>query len=258
MNSDENPFWDPEKKYGPYYWSLPNYWDDYYKYELEGPFPESCQWISSRYFEKFTGRYGLKAPLEILYAGCGISLIGEFMAYMGHHVTAIDLSLFAIYFRREAKNVDELLWRCADWRLGHPYLPEYLRKAPYKDRKAYLYKEFKSLHKEGGDIRYFGKDWNDLSTPTHCYDMIMNQNGLRSANPDETRKAARSFRRILRPGGLLITSTVNALEREEEIVPELIRAGFSMEKEFLSEEEEKKIHHLDPEKKHAVYCALTG
>lgn len=86
----------------------------------------------------------------------------------------------------------------------------------------------------------------------------MNQNGLRMANQKETRKAAHSFWRLLRSGGLLITSTVNALERKAEIIPELIKAGFSMQEEYIFEEKNEKIHHLNPEKKHAVYCEITG
>lgn len=75
-----------------FFWSDPEYWDNYYKEELEREWSDLKQYRRSQYFENFTNRYGLKVPLKILYAGCGISLLGELMAYMGHHVTAIDIS----------------------------------------------------------------------------------------------------------------------------------------------------------------------
>lgn len=137
-------------------------------------------------------------------------------------------------------------------------LPEHLRKAPYEDLDQYVKQEFDSLYQAGGEVNYFPKDWNDPTNITHGYDIILNQNGLRRANSVETKKAARSFWRILKPGGLLITTTINALERRDEIVPKLEEAGFNMVPAYLSEEEEGRIHTLNPLKKHAVYCEITG
>jgi 2-polyprenyl-3-methyl-5-hydroxy-6-metoxy-1,4-benzoquinol methylase len=240
------------------FWSDPDYWDNTYKKDLEDGWGDQNQFRRSQYFEKFTKRYGLQAPLQILDAGCGISLLGELMAYMGHNVTAIDISPFAIQFCKERNNIKDILWKCIDWRLGLPYCPEYLRRKPFSEQKAYLDKELLALQKEGGNCTYEVKSWSDPILPADTYDLILNQNGLRRADKEETRLAAHSFYRLLKPGGLLIESTVNALEREKEIVPELINAGFSMKNEFLLPEEENQKQRLDPDKKYAVYCEMTG
>jgi len=240
------------------FWSEPTYWDNYYETELKDDWGDLIQYQRSQYFEKFTKRYGLKAPLQILDAGCGISLLGELMAYMGHQVTAIDISPFAIQFCKERKNVQDKLLKCIDWRLGLPYCPEYLRRKPYPEQKAYLDKELLHMHKDGGNFTYQVMDWNDPSLPENSFDFILNQNGLRRSDKKETKKAAHSFYKLLKPGGLLITSTINALEREEEIVPELIAAGFIMKNEFLKPEEEDQKQILDANNKYAVYCSRTG
>jgi SAM-dependent methyltransferase len=248
----------PTKHYGPAWWSQHEYWNAFYKEELEDEWAELGQVRRSQYFEKFVRRYGLQPPLDILYAGCGISLIGEFMAHMGHHVTAIDLSDVAINHRKEAKDADTLVWRCAEWRLVYPYIPEHMRRKPRDEQYAFVKAEFNKLYQDGGRIRYEVMDWNDPGIPDDSYDLIMNTNGLRRATPEDTRKALLSFFRILRPGGLLITSTVNALERRDEIIPELVSAGFSVEDEFIGEDEEVKGRKLRPDRKYAVYCEMTG
>lgn len=249
---------DPTIEYGPAWWSQPEYWNALYKQELEGEWAEMSQVRRSQYFEKFTRRYGLQPPLEILYAGCGISLIGEFIAHMGYQVTAIDLSDLAIHYRKEAKDTGELVWKCADWRLIYPYIPEHVRRRPWDEQYAFVKTEFNKLYQDGGSIRYEVMDWNDPDIPDDSYDMIMNTNGLRGSTPEDTQKAVRSFFRILRPGGLLITSTVNALERRDEIIPELVRAGFTVENEFIGEDEDAKGRKLHSDKKYAVYCEMTG
>ncbi len=240
------------------FWSDSEYWDNYYEKELKEEWGKLNQFRRSQYFEKFTKRYGLKAPLQILDAGCGISLLGELMAYMGHKVTAIDISPSAIQFCINRNNIKDNLWKCIQWRLIIPYRPEHLMRREFPVLKAYLDSELLSLHIEGGICTYEIKSWNDTTLPVDTYDLILNQNGLRMADKEETKLATHSFYRLLKPGGLLIESTLNALEREEEIVPELIAAGFTMKNEYLLPEEENQKQHLDPDKKYAVYCSMTG
>ncbi len=239
-------------------WSDPEYWNNIYKEELSGKWGDQSQFRHSQYIEKFVNRYGLNTPLKILYAGCGISLLGEFMAHMGHHVTAIDISTLAIQFSKNRADTSNVLWRCADWRLVIPYMPEYLRRKEYHVREAYVKREFLALYKAGGFCTYQVSNWNDPELPADNFDLILNQNGLRRACTEETRSAANSFYRLLKPGGLLIESTVNALEREDEIVSELIEAGFIIEQEFLTSGEENQVHYLDAVNKYAVYCSMTG
>ncbi len=240
------------------FWTAPEYWDSYYETELKDDWGDLIQYQPSQYFEKFTKRYGLKAPLQILDAGCGISLLGELMAFMGHRVSAIDISPFAIHFCENRTNIQDILWHCLDWRLGSPYRPEHLMRKPFPELKAYLDKELLSLQKEGGNCTYQLINWNDPALPENSFDLILNQNGLRRADKEETQKAAISLYRLLKPGGLLIESTINALEREEQIVPELISTGFIMKNEFLKPEEENQKQILDADKKYAVYCSRTG
>jgi SAM-dependent methyltransferase len=210
-------------------WNNPSWWDNFYTQNETDRFNIDRD---PRYLLKTFERLNRRPPLKILDAGTGISTMPEFIAYLGHHVVAIDISPKAIEIGRQRPVAMDDLQRC----LGEIYGQRYRDgKFEYFDRKTRehvnLKTELERLFMPGGEIiaREVG-DWTDpaLVEKFGTFDIVLNLNGLRAASPELIRQSLQSFYRLLNPGGILIETNINALDRLEIMEQMAVEAGFRL------------------------------
>lgn len=241
-------------------WDNPNFWNDLYaKNEKDQLTIDRNPQYLLRTIEKLNRPY----PLKILDAGTGISTMAEFTAYLGHQVVAVDISAKAIEICNTRKVTEGDLIRCVGQQYSRRYNGgniTYL--APETHLPVDLESELKKLFQPGGIVTTRKViNWNDPELPKKygTFDIILNQNGLRCASFELIRQSCASFYALLKPGGVLIETNINALIREKTITKFAVETGFSVLDEIwvLYDAMRQKTDMNDREK-YIVCCWPTG
>jgi SAM-dependent methyltransferase len=217
-----------------------------------------------KYLIRTAAFYNKPAPLRILDAGTGISLLPEFAAYLGHHVVAIDISSIAIDESNSRTVSEQELIRCLrssyNFRYNTDGTVDYLDRNTGKIVHTEL--ELKKMFQPGGKIlARVVSDWNDsqLSATFVTFDIILNLNGLRSASPELITKSLRSFYSLLRPGGILVVSSINAIMRMDEFDQLVSRSGFVPIHEYAVMHDRSLLKtEMNNTDKYIVLCWPTG
>ncbi len=260
MTENNNLVNDYEKNFLTDDWDDPVRWNKFYSTMADDNLIKDRD---PRYLIRTIEKLNLPVPLKILDAGTGISTLANLAAYMGHHVVAIDLSSVAIEICKQRTVSERDLAAC----LGHQYNQSYQNgRLEYIDRKTNqpvdVYQELKARLKPGGKIIAFETyDWNDpgLIEKYGTFDVVLNQNGLRNASYDLIEKSFQSFYNLLKPGGVLIETNINALDRIKTINKYAVKAGFTLLEEM---DIIYNWDHLSVERnqfeKYALCCWPTG
>lgn len=212
---------------GPYQgggaWSDSAAWDAVYELELRtGRVPAETPFIKIYELRETLDRYGVEPPMDVLVAGCGITLLGDLLSYWGHRVTAVDISAVAIeHCRTRQPSVDEeRLMACI--LVMQPHEHGYLVSAPPTESRALL----RQRARAGGRLEYRVASWTDSALGEARYDLIAGLSTLKGATGAELAEAMAAFHRLLRPEGLLVLTESNALPRREEFFASARSAGF--------------------------------
>ena len=245
-------------------WSDPAWWDDFYANKLEDWEAKSYRERDASHLIEIIKKFRFEPPLRILDAGTGISYLAELAAYMGHKVVCVDISSFAIETCRKRIVTPGEMTGCL-WRY---YNLRYFRgECQYLDRvtgkAADPWEKLVSLHRYGGEIlAYEVMDWNDpqLLERYGQFDLILNENGFRNGSDKFIMKSLNSFYRLLKPGGVMIESNFNLIDRLKTIEKMVTEAGFTKLDEWnfyldFTPSQELEINRSD---KYAVCCWPTG
>ena len=228
-------------------WSDENHWNRIYSQETRNP----------TYLIETITKLGLNPPLKILDAGMGISTMPDLAAFMGHQVIGIDISPIAVTICRMRTVDREDLKKCIGNLFNRRY--KFREEIKYLDRTTQepvnLDLELDKYRVEGGKIiKYDVFDWNNpqLVEKYGQFDLILNQNGLRNASYEFIEQSFNSFHRLLNPGGVLVETNINVLDREKTFKMYAEKAGFTFyhEWDFLQEYHASRLRH-DPNK---IYC----
>ena len=203
-------------------WSDEHHWNRIYSQEARNP---------SYLIETIT-KLGLKPPLKILDAGMGISTMPDLAAFMGHHVVGIDISPVAVRVCRMRKVLEEDLKSSIGEMFNRRY--QFRKEIEYLDKVTRepvdLDLELDKYRADGGKITVYDDfDWNDprLIEKYGKFDLILNQNGLRNASYEFIEQSFNSFFRLLNPGGVVIETNINVLDREKTFAKYGKKAGFT-------------------------------
>jgi SAM-dependent methyltransferase len=241
-------------------WNDPAHWDAIYS---ENETDETSIYRDPKYLIKTIQRLNRPAPLKILDAGTGISALPELAAFMGHHVVAVDISAQAIKIGKSRTLTQCDLKNCFrqqyNYRLSKDQT-EYFE--PISQIKIDLQKEFAGIYKSGGEVLAREVcDWNDpgLIKRFGPFDIVLNQNGLRSAPPELIRQSLQSFYQLLLPGGILIETNINAIMRIKTLEKYAREAGFFLlnEMDVIYDYNNFKPE-LNKHDKYIVLCWPTG
>jgi SAM-dependent methyltransferase len=243
-------------------WDNPAHWDTIYaKNETDGDLILEQNPV---YLLKTIQKLNRTSPLKILDAGAGISTLTEFAAYLGHHVVATDISAKATDICKSRIVSESDLIRCLSYQYNkHLYKGG---KIEYFDRTKGIRvdpePELKKLFKPGGNIiAREVYDWNDpeLAIKRGPFDIVLNQNGLRCASFELIRRSFASFSNLLKPGGILIETNINAIVRKKTIEKYAREAGFwLLEEMWVIYDSPNLKAELDDQHKYAVCCWPTG
>jgi SAM-dependent methyltransferase len=250
-----------ETDYISHKWDNPSHWDKIYEKDQHETMNIHR---NPRYILNTLQKLGRPPPLNILDAGTGISVLPEFLAYLGHHVVAIDISPKAIGIGKTRKVTEQDLMLCFGemfsqrYRSGKKEYLDQLIRNPV-DIRLELNKLF---HPWGEVMAREVWNWNDpaLHKKFGEFDIILNQNGLRSASMDLIRLSFQSFFKLLKPGGILIETNINALIRVDTIEKYAKEAGFHLlnETEVAYNTSNGEKLQMNEDEKYAVCCWPTG
>jgi len=218
-------------------WNNAGWWDNFYREKLETGMAESFTERDPRHLLWVTGKFGFASPLKILDAGTGISYLSDLAVYMGHKVVRIDKSPFAVETCRTREVPVGKLAACLQY-----YFTTFYTKNGYyccdrhTNERVDLVEKLLPMHREGGEILACEvQDLNDPHLPERfgLFDIVLNENGFRNGSDEFIRKSLHSFYRLLKPGGILIESNLNVLDRRKTIERMVEDAGFIRIDEWL-------------------------
>jgi SAM-dependent methyltransferase len=260
MKENKNLVNDYEKYFLSEDWDDPIRWDKFYS---EMANDHLIRERDPRYLIRTIEKLKFPTPVKILDAGTGISTLANLAAHMGHHVLAVDVSPVGIEICRQRIVLENDLSKC----LGHQYNWRYQDgRFDYIDQKTNqpvdVYKELKDRYKPGGKIIAFETcNWNDpgLIEKYGGFDIVLNQNGLRNASYDLIEKSFRSFYNLLRPGGVVIETNTNAIDRIKTINKYALNAGFILLEEMQIVYDQVQFYpEIKQNEKYALCCWPTG
>jgi len=211
-------------------WSNPDWWDDFYRNKLEKREAKSYMQRDASHLIEVIRRFGFEPPLKILDAGKGISYLAELAAYMGHQVVCVDISSYALETCRKRIVAPSDMTECLRWYYDQRYIDGRWR---YVDRVTKIladpWEKLVSLHHYGGEITaYEVMDWNEPALPEKygTFDLVMNENGFRNGSNEFIMKSLQTFQALLNPGGVMIESNFNLIDRLKTIEGMVEEAGF--------------------------------
>lgn len=211
-------------------WNNPSWWDDFYSSKIEDWEAKSYRQRDGSHLIEVIGKLKLEPPLWILDAGTGISYLAELAAYLGHKVVCTDISSFAIETCKNRIVTPSELAGCLNRYynlLYHNKQEQYIDRVTGK--AADPWEKLVALHRPGGEIlAYEVMDWNDpqLLQKYGQFNLVLNENGFRNASNEFILKSLHSFYRLLKPGGVMIESNFNLIDRLKTIEGMVEVAGF--------------------------------
>lgn len=201
--------WNPISHSG---WESESKWDSYYQKVIKLPADDFDK--KSSLFKEYDSLMTTLPELtsweinSILDAGCGISLMPYVLEYWGYQVTAIDISKSAIKFLKGFSPTESELARCL--RINEPYL-DFKDKLPPGINISMVVDDIekttpflKNNYVSGGSLNFIAGDWNSPNLPSSSFDLIHGLNNFNRADYSFVAKSIKSFKRLLKPGGILV------------------------------------------------------
>jgi len=245
-------------------WNDPDWWDNFYKKKMENWEANSYRERDASHLIGVVKKFGFEPPLRILDTGTGISYLSELAAYMGHKVVGVDISPFAIETCRKRIVTASDMSGC----FRRYYNLRYLNgECQYLDRVTGKacdpWEKLVSLRREGGEVlTYEVMDWNDpqLQEKFGQFDLILNENGFRNGSNEFIMKSLNTFYGLLNPGGVMIESNFNLIDRLKTIEKMVTDAGFTKldEWHFYENNEVSPDLNINRTDKYAVCFWPTG
>jgi SAM-dependent methyltransferase len=163
-------------------------------------------------------------PYRVLDAGCGVAAIPHILKYWGFDVTAVDLSSRAIEFCKGLDPSERDLAQCIIVWEPSTLIPGTLMEVKDPERALNLLRTYRSTK---GQLTYMYADWHDDCLQAEYYDLILCRNSLCRSYKKYWRSSLKRFRELLKDGGVLILTNINAIGIMEEVQELLREANFT-------------------------------
>lgn len=202
-------------------WGQAAYWDDRYREKIADRY-RFWEHRDIRPVMATLDRFAQWPMRRVLDAGCGISVIPDLLAFWGYDVTAIDLSATAIAFAN-ARTVTTADFVACLQHLERPISPPHdttptaasataasaTAFGPDADM-AWREKLVNSRAAWGGSLQRMVGDWNSPALPANHFDLVLGFHAFTGASLAFATDALKSFKRVLRPGGVVVLDHVNS------------------------------------------------